>query len=145
VLRGDGRIGVNAQADRDVAFLAGELVIVRSRGEAGNGDRRVRLLVRRQVVAEAGQFTLGGSHGPEFTRVVPGTIPPQLDHHFQGFESHPSVATAAGVDTEQRVVSGQGANPHAQLVAALGHVVQVSHPMGKFDRVVVGKQGPQGP
>ena len=88
---------------------------------------------------------MGGAHGPELTLVFAGTIPPQLGHHFDGFKGHPAIATVAGVETEQRVVGGQRTDAHAPRIAALGHVVQVGHPVSQLHGVVVGKQMPERP
>ena len=47
---------------------------------------------------------------------------------------------AAGIDVEQGMVGGQCADTHAQLVASLGHVIEISDPVSQFHRVVIRHQ-----
>ena len=83
------------------------------------------------------------AHEPEFTPQVSNTISPERRHHFQGLEGHPTILPTGSVNAKELVITGQGTDAHAQLISALGHVVEVGDPVGQFDWMVIRQKVPE--
>jgi hypothetical protein len=67
-------------------------------------------------------------------------LSPEPCHHVDGFERHPPVSPASSIEGEQGMIGRQHADSDADLIAPLGHVIEVGDQMGQLDRVVKRQQ-----
>src|SRR5208337_3234377 len=137
MLRCDGRVGTDAETHGDIPLLTRKFMVCRPRCESGDGNGRMRPLIWTQVIAEVVEPRAWHSHRPELSVDVACALAPKPRHDFECLESHTTIHAARGLQPEELMVAGQGTDPDPQPVASFRKVVEISHPMGQFDRVVV--------
>ena len=111
-----GDIGrVEVQAERQEAVLARHLQGVGVGGQAGDADRRMRMLQRLQVRLEDAEHFLGLVDVPELAAVLEaGFVAPEAQDDIQGLAGHLPVGAGHAVDVEHRPVAGQAGGGDAE-------------------------------
>src|SRR5206468_5264956 len=112
--------GVQVEAHRPEAALAGELQRVRALAHPRHADRRMRLLERRDVRAERVEHRAGLGDVPVLALEVElGLVAPEAQDDVERLPRHLAVLTRVAVDVEQGPVAGPPARRHAEIETAL--------------------------
>lgn len=135
-------LGVQVQAHRKVAPLAGQFEGFRAGAEPGYSDRWVGFLVGLDVAPhqtfEHRRNTVGV---PVLSAMFPGLVfGPDPQHDFESFAGHLAILAILAVHVIECPVSWDTAGSDAQHEAALCQVIEIRYAMGKFDRVMIGQQ-----
>ena len=137
--------GIQVQAHRPVAALAGELQRVGALAHTGHADGRMRLLQRLDVRLERVEHRPGLGDVPVLALVVElGLVAPQAQDDLQRLAGHLAVLPRHAVDVEHRPVARQPAGRHAEVEPALGQMIEHGHPVRELGGMVVGHEEPAG-
>jgi hypothetical protein len=131
----------HVETERHKTELAGELERFRSGIEAGDADRRMRLLQRAQMMAQRAQHRTGHVHAPELALVLQATVArPDFEHDVERLGGHFAVDALHSVDAEELPVAGQAACADAEHVTALGQMIHICDAAGEFGRMMIGQK-----
>ena len=136
--------GVQVEAHRQEAALAGHLERVRVLAETGDPDRRVRLLERHDVRLEGPDWCRLG-HGPVLAHELERAV---SVHSLRMMSSDSRVISRLArqaVHVEHRPVARQAAGGDAEVEPPLRQVIEHRDAIGQFGGVVVRQQEAAGP
>ena len=137
--------GIEVQAHRPEAPLAGELQRVGALADPGHADGRMRLLERLDVRPQRVEHRAGLGDVPVLALVVElGLVAPQPQDDVERLARHLAVLARGAVDVEHGPVAGQPARRHAEVEAPLGEVIEHGHAVGQLGRVMVRHEEPAG-
>lgn len=78
---------------------------------------------------------------PVLSAMLPGLVlGPDAQHDLQRFPGHFAMLAVLAVHVIQRPVTRDAAGAHAEHEPTLGEVVEIGHPVGQLDRMMVGQQ-----
>src|SRR5439155_5900115 len=108
--------GVQVEAHRPEAALAGELQRVGALADAGHADRRVRLLERHDVRLEGADHRAGLGDVPVLALVIElRLVAPETQDDLERLARHLTVLPGIAVDVEHGPVARQPARRYAEV------------------------------
>ncbi len=128
------------------AAFAGQDECVRSFGDAGDGDWRVRLLERaRPDMLSDLQVRRGHGELPVVLRVRARLrVFPELQHRVDHVQGNLALAAGAGIDPDDLKVPDEATRADAEQEPSARHVVELGDAVGEVERVVVRQAGNAG-